>query len=359
MGYKAPERVQAEYALVPLDEIAGQVKVTDEDVAAYYKDHQEDYRLPEEPKPEAAADEEKPAEPKYKPLADVSGDIRQELIASRAKEQADKAADSIMEDLQTVRDEYENVPQPLGQIARRHGARFQTVKTADGRSLVSSDQLASLVPDGAEVAQFAFETGSNLYFPKKFESDKGPLVFQALEYREPETQPFQDVEARVRADCLQRKAVERAQTFAGKLKEEADKSGLEVAAADMSRRLANLVKTPEGAQPPVLKVQESASFRRVSPNVVGIEGGTQEDLIHTAFGLGDKKSAVVTTGTPPTNVYVIEVSQRTPASADGFAKMDTMTRLLYQTQKQRREVQAWMQELLARSPMAATAPGQG
>ncbi len=359
VGYKAPERVRAEYALVPLDEIAKQVKVTDEEVAAYYKDHKEDYRLPEEAKPKPGADGEKPAEPKYKPLEDVSGDIRQSLIASKAKEQAEKTADAITGDLQSVRDNYENVPQPLEQISRRHGAQFQTVKTADGRNLLSRERLASLVPDGSEVAAFAFESGSNLYFPKKFDSPRGPVVFQVLEYRQPETQPFQEVEAEVRADCLQHKAVESTRTFAAKLKEEADKSGLEVAAADMTRRLANLVKTPEGAQPPVLKVEQSASFRRVSPNVAGIRGDSQQDLIRKAFSLADKQSAVVTTGTPPTNVYVIQAAEHTPASAADFAKMDTMTRMLYQTQKQRRQVQAWMEGLLAQSPVAARVKGQG
>ncbi len=183
-----------------------------------------------------------------------------------------------------------------------------------------------------------------------------------LEYREPEVQTFDEVKDEVRKDCVQLKAVESAKTFAGKLKDEADKSGLEVAAADMTKRLANLLKTPEGAKPPTLKVEESASFRRISPSVTGIQGGTQKDLIDEAFSLAVKKSAVVTTGTPATHVYVIQVSQRTPASADDFAKMGAMTRMLYTSQKQTREVRAWMDALLASSPEAAEATeskGQG
>jgi hypothetical protein len=364
IGYKAPERVRAEYALVPIDELAKQVQVTDKEIASYYDAHKEDYRLPEQPAPkpqdkQPAADEKKPAQPSYKPLDQVSGDIRQQLIASKAKEEADKVADAIMADLQAVRDNYENMPQPLEQIARRHGAQFQTVKTATGRPLVSSQELASLVPDGKELAAFAFQTNANLYFPKRVESDSGPVVLQVLEYRQPETQPYEDVQAQVRADCLQSKAIESARTFADKLAQQADTAGMEAAAADMTRRLDNLLKTPQAAQPPVLKVQESASFRRTSPDVAGIQGNTQADLIRTAFSLSGKKTAVVTTGTPPTDVYVIQAAERSPASPQGFATLNPMTRILYQTEKQRRQVQAWMQGLLDKAPSAATVKGQG
>ena len=89
-------------------------------------------------------------------------------------------------------------------------------------------------------------------------------------------QPYQDVQALVRSDCVQQMAVENAQAFAAKLKARADEAGssgpagpsgpvgLEVAAAELAPRLANLTKMPEGKAAPVLKVQESAFFRRVS-----------------------------------------------------------------------------------------------
>ncbi len=51
IGYKAPKRVRAEYALVSVDQLAKQVKVTDKEVSDYYDAHKEDYRLPEESKP--------------------------------------------------------------------------------------------------------------------------------------------------------------------------------------------------------------------------------------------------------------------------------------------------------------------
>ena len=355
IGYKAPERVKAEYALIPIDQAAKQVQVSDEEVASYYNEHKEDYRIPEEPK--AQPEDQKPEEPRYKPLEEVRDDVRQKLAAPRAKAQADRQADAIMADLEAVRANYENMPQPLEQMARRHGAEFQTVKTAGGRGLVSKDELAALVPGGPGLAQFAFEVPPNLYLPHKVDSDRGPVIFQMLDYHEPEVQPYADVEAQVHADCLQQKAVESARTFAAKLKERADGAGLEVAAAEMTQRLDNLLKTPEGKEPPVLKVQESASFRRISQSVVGIEGNTQEGLIRAAFALGDKQTAVATTGTPPASVLVIQVSERTPASPEGFAKIDPMTRVLYQTQKQRRLLQAWMQGLLDKSPMATKVQG--
>ena len=54
IGYKAPERIRAEFALVPLEQAAKDVKVSDEEVAAYYKDNKEDYRIPDEAKPPRA-----------------------------------------------------------------------------------------------------------------------------------------------------------------------------------------------------------------------------------------------------------------------------------------------------------------
>ena len=200
--------MRAEYALVPIDEIAKQVKVTDEEIASYYDSHKEDYRLPDEPKPKTEGARRRPSRtsppsPRTSRSADVSGDIRQKLIASKAKEQADKVADAIMTDLQAVRDNYENMPQPLEQIARRHGAAVPDGE--DGRRPRLVTQPGPDLPGARRrgAGQFAFETGANLYFPRQVESDAGPVIFQVLEYRQPETQPYEEVQDQVRADCLQ------------------------------------------------------------------------------------------------------------------------------------------------------------
>lgn len=352
IGYKAPERIRAEYALIPVEQTAKQVQVSDDEIAAYYKDHKEEYRIEAEakPQPEGAAGQQKPEEPRYKPLDQVRDEVRQKLIAVKAKEKAGREADAIITDLDAVRANYENTPQPLEQMARRHGAVFQTVKTAEERALVTREELAKLVPGGPELAGSVFDDRTNLYSPVKVDSDKGAVVFQVLEYRDPERQPYQDVQAQVRNDCAQRMAVASAQTFADKLKARADEAGLEVAAAEMTPRLANLVKPPQGTEAPVLKVQESAFFRRVAQSVPGIEGNTQDKLIAAAFELSGKQTAVATTGTPPTTVCVIQASQRKPASPEGFAAMDPRNRAMYLMQKQKRIVQAWAQGLLNTSP---------
>jgi hypothetical protein len=359
IGYKAPERIRAEYALIPVELTAKQVQVSDDEVAAYYKDHKEDYRIAPEakPQPAGAAAPQKPEEPRYKPLDQVRDEIRKKLTGDKAKEKADHDADAIITDLDAIKANYENTPQPLEQMARRHGAVFQTVKTAEGRPLVTREELAKLVPGGTELAGSVFDDRTDLYSPVKVAADQGAVVFQVLEYREPERQPYQDVQAQVRNDCTQRMAVASAQTFADKLKARADDAGLEVAAAEMTPRLANLVKAPQGKEAPVLKVQESAFFRRGAQSVPGIEGNTQDKLIDAAFALSGKQTAVAITGTPPTTVCVIQASQRKPASPEGFATLDPGSCAGYLAQKQERIVQAWAQGLLDKSPLAPATKG--
>jgi len=360
IGYKAPARVKVQRAMVRLDQLQQQAQVSDEEAAAYYEEHKEDYRVLEEAaaaEAEGQQGQETPAEPSYKPLDEVRDEIRQKVAALKAAEEAEKLAQAIMTDLQAVQANYENLPQPLEQMARRYGAEVQVLKTADGRELISREELTELAPQGAQVAQFAFEGGASLYLPTRFDSERGPVIVQMLEYREPEQQSFGDVREQVKDAYMERKAVQSAETFAGKLKERADEAGMEVAAAEMSRRLAKLVPSVEGGEPPVLTVQESGFFRRASSLVAGLQGSTQDELVRRVFDLSDGQTDVATTGTPPTTVYVIQLSERRKASPERFASMDPMERTFYVAQKQRLMVQAWLQGLLKDSPVAAKVQG--
>jgi len=357
IGYKAPERVRVEYAMVPKDQLQGEAQVTDEQIAAYYEEHKDDYRIEQKAAEGEGGEEQTPAEPTYRPLDEVRKEIRDKLASLAAEQKAQELAQAILKDLQAVQQNYENLPQPLEQMARRHGARFQLVKTTDGRELLSREELARLVPAGEQVVRFAFEGIASLYVPTRFDSAQGPVILQVLEYREPEQQPFEDVEARVREDYLQRKAVSSAQTFAVALKARADEVGMEVAAAEMSRRLANLLPAAKGEDAPTLPVKESGFFRRIATEVAGLKGDTQAELVRRVFELDEKETAVATTGTPATTVYVIQLAERRPASPEGFRSMDPMERALYLTQKQRLLVQAWMQRLLRASPVAAEVQG--
>ena len=151
--------------------------------------------------------------------------IRQKLAATKAKEKAGQMADAIVTDLDAVKGNYENTPQPLEQMARRHGAVFQTLKNAEGRALITREELAKLVPTDADLATSVFENHSNLYSPFRADGDQGAIVFQVLEYRDAEVQPYQDVQALVRSDCVQQMAVANAQAFAANLKARADEAG--------------------------------------------------------------------------------------------------------------------------------------
>jgi hypothetical protein len=102
--FARPARVEATIASADMAALTAAAVVTDSDIEAYYNAHKDDYRKPAAPvtpKPD-----EKPAEPvvEYKPIAEVSFEIKQKLAKERAELKAkelvkafDAAAEEVLE----------------------------------------------------------------------------------------------------------------------------------------------------------------------------------------------------------------------------------------------------------------------
>ncbi|MFO8006770.1 MAG: peptidyl-prolyl cis-trans isomerase, partial [Candidatus Brocadiia bacterium] len=266
-GYMAPERVRLEYAIAPVDEIAGEVEISQEEMAAYYEENKDEYALPEESPSQ---------ETRYRPLEEVRGQILEELNTAKTHEEANRRVEAAMSDLATAGENYGGGPQPLGQMARRHGLRYQVASVGEGRELLSRQEVTERVPAGSQVAEFAFGGPENLYFPTPITPAEGPfMIVQVLEHREPEQQEFSEVEQQVRRDYREAHGLDRAVTFARKVEALANEVGLEDAAEQMRTRLTNLLggteAAPDAEEEPLLSVEETQLFSRTTRHVPGLE----------------------------------------------------------------------------------------
>lgn len=394
IGYMAPERVRVEYAVAAVERMEQRVEVSPEEVAAYYSEHKEDYLVEEEEseaenggesepvpegrEPEKAEDgaskeragqdetstepespeaeneppeEAEQEEPSYRPLQDVREEIRKKLLEQKARALAEEKVEAAAAGLRAVSENYENMPMPLEQMARRHGLDYRT-PAADGDRLLSRQQLTQEMPDGAQIAEFAFGGEQAVNYPQTFETEQGPLLLQVRERRPPQEQPFAAVRDRVREDLVQRKALEQAGKFAARLREQAAQQGLQTAVHEFSDRLANLVADGEGdAEEPLLKVQQTGLFSRDARAVEGLSGPPLRDFTERAFSLEEGHTAAVAPGPPAQRVFVIRAAERQSASPDNFAQAADLIRARYISRQQRRFMAQWSGRLLEESPV--------
>ena len=346
IGYKAPPRVQVEYARARLDVLEKQVAVSDDEVAQYYKENRELYRQ-EPAKAPGGGDkaQEAPEEARYASLDDVREEIRRTLAGRKAREEAGKLVRAVMAELDAVEDDYSNEPLPLGQMARRHGLDYQVATVAGGRQFLSVAELSEVVPDGSEVAEFAFREDSQ-YFPRAFGLKGGePVVCQVLATRPSQPEPYEDVAEQVRLDYARGQALELATKFAETLKARVIAEGFAAALSEMEGRLRSLTKASAVQEEPLLLVEESGLFSRNAPQVPGVAAAGRA-VVEEAFRLAPGDVAVAVEGPPVYRCHVVELTERREAPADDFAQMGRAYTYFSLGSKQRLAVQDWLQGLL-------------
>jgi hypothetical protein len=106
--FQRPARVEVTVAAADIAALTAAVVIADSDIEAYYNAHKDDYRKPVAPS-EPVTPPAVPAEPKveYKPLAEVSAEIKQKLAKERAELKAKelvKAFDAAAEDVLEQKD---------------------------------------------------------------------------------------------------------------------------------------------------------------------------------------------------------------------------------------------------------------
>ncbi|MHC4591439.1 MAG: hypothetical protein ACYS8L_01945 [Planctomycetota bacterium] len=361
VGYMAPERVRLEYAVATTTQFMQQVEITPEEISKHYEENKANFIVEDLPaeqdadqasEQEAGPDADEPAaEPRYRGLEDVRDTIRGELARAKATAKAQGLIRTVREELDAVSADYANEPLPLGQMARRYGLRHHVPRARAGGELLSHGEVEAVVPNGAAVASFAFEPTAALHYPEVFGTEDEPMICQVLERRPAEPQPFEAVEAQVKADYVRKAALDHAASFAGKLKEAVVEVGFEAAAESMAERLRNLLgageavadRTPSAALD--LTVSETGMFTRYDTHIAGM-AGPHPGVVKEVFLVGPDEVRVVVEGPPVSNCYVVQVSEEEGASRDEFAEAGGALRLLYLAAKQNEAIQGWMRGLL-------------
>lgn len=417
IGYQAPQRVRMEYALASIEDAEKAVQVSEQQIKDYYEENKSEYVIEEdeagedegeeeetgenaaesetpsdeEANEESSADEtaegdEEPAaeeeggeateeEPEYKPLSEVRDEIIKTLTERKAKEHAREKVEKVLDDLEEVSVDYLNEPLPVEQMARRHGLTYARPTVADGRELLSREEIQSTVPGGSKVAQRIFDEELQKNYYSLVETTAGPMVIQILERREPEPKPFDSVREQVRSDLRRHKALQQAKTVAEKIRQKAGENSLAAAVRETNGRLTNLLGPPpepaeetdekeeekpeEGAESSeeaekkeegvYLEVNESGFISRSD---MGMEafGTRRPEIIRTAVGLEDGEVAMVVSQPPEAACFVIERLAARQPDPGGFWPWQQQQRFRTMFFGPQQEVQAWLDELLEESP---------
>ena len=356
LGYMAPDRVKVEYARPAIEQLAAEMEVSSEEVEADYEENKADYLIEAGEAEDAPADAEARDDDSteasmavYRPLTEVREEIRDKLARQKAAEEGRRRVEQVITELRARDEQFANEPRPLGQMARRYGLEYGVVRNEDGNELLSAVELESAVAAGASVAAFAFGEEWTQYYPEAFESDEGGLIVQVLERREPEPRSFESVKDQVRADLLKQKALARAETFAGKLRDAAAEGSLGAAADIMNARLKDLLAAGPGeGAGATLTVTQSEPFSRSDRWLPGATVPTPS-AIERAFQLHGNDVGVATAGPPVSRCYVMQLIVRESAPADEFASRGRGSMPAYLMGKRSAVMRLWMDELLAAS----------
>ncbi|MCK4300996.1 MAG: hypothetical protein KAX80_15755, partial [Planctomycetes bacterium] len=261
---------------------------------------------------------------------------------------------------------------PLDQMAARNRLRYLVLKNEAGREFLSRDELAEVSPAISGIGSFAMD--QELYFASQFDSPSGPCICQVLARRDPRVEPYESVKERVREDYVKEKALEEAQRMADELVQEAAKSSLDGAVAELNVRLQPLLKddsnhpeeeapSEEEAEPEqadeqgesesngILVIEETEFFTRTVGFVFAM-GGYRPEVVEKALSLEMGQIASVVDGRPEPICYVIEKVDRRDADLVRFHQRLGDLRRGYLITKQVAALRTWVQQLVEESEPA-------
>jgi len=403
IGYKRPEVARVEFCLVPTDEMAEGVDVTDDEIRAYYEDPANKWDFLEAlPKPakdeeeaeagegeaveKAQADDEErpgPVEQTQEPTADepvqpdetdevtdaqnaaeqddvpegyrrrsleeVRDDIRKDLIDKKVAELARERIARAREMVEARAADYPGEPVPFERIALACGLERPRIARIGAREFLSADELGKVLPAASGVTGFVFDNTRGPGSVGYFDREDRPFIIQLLERRDAEMQPFEFVRAEVLDDFRPQEALRLACERAEKLKLAASAGGLAEALEELNVEL-GLEETDR------LSVETSEMFRYRDAEIAGIP--SSREMVEEAFDLDPDAYGVVSVPLPVGVCYVLQAVERTAAGREEFAESGARFRAAYATGKLMDELHAWMEDIYAEAWQGADGPGK-
>jgi SurA-like N-terminal domain len=227
-GYLAPETIRIEYLLMPTDNLEKSIKVTEDEIKAYYeKNKASDYT---EPEPEKKTDDKKPAadakkeedakadatevkekadetkkpedkkpEPKYTPLADV----RKEIETKLRKDAAEKKANEIINEIAEIAEEDMTGNVDLQKIQRDFAREQKIALEFKQTAKFTYDEAGTKVLPGAHALRGkAFGQGGHVLdkVRPKVSCARGPLLYKIIAASPPQPMKYEDAKKQVLSD---------------------------------------------------------------------------------------------------------------------------------------------------------------
>jgi peptidyl-prolyl cis-trans isomerase D len=339
------QQIDLDYVMLDANECRNDANVTDQDIAAWYEAHKENFRTEpqislnylffdqegllkdtnasdeevknyyQEHAAEFAKDKTKPAAPNnLRPFDEVKDEIITRIKAAKAKNLAwDRANNAYNEIIELG---------SLAEYAKRHNIKLETT------GLFSEKTQPQGLAFGPNDVSPLFNLGKG-ELSSIIETPKGALIAQVAEKKTPYIRPLDEVKDRVHDAVLNEKSRELCRAKAAKLLKAAKENGIGKAADAMG-----------------LKVLETGLFKRSD---ITANGKLPMQAAKAGLSLYEDKrlpDEVVDTGG---RFYVLSFKEKKDADLSGFpGQKDEITKRLL-SEKQRTLIQDWLADLKAKA----------
>lgn len=394
-GFKLPRRVQVEYVMVDQRELEEKYEseLTDEQVRAYYREHESEFPPPprELPANLFAGDAENALTPATTdPFDLVRSAVRDRLALERAREEVDRVFEDVRESvMDPFADRYdeavqrnedaresarapEKLPQPVADEGRTLLARHAAEKglrheVTPGMTLEEARQKVPLagasvgsvgLGSGPNFVDFIFEQRTSVYEPFELADASGRrFLAWKLADEEPSVPKLEAIRDQVVRAWKLRQARELAERDARALAEKARESRGDLKAVAGSRPV---ITTSEVAKlSPGLGALAGLGLGDARPSEIPEIPNPGDALRDALFGL-QPGQVVVEPNAPKSVYYVLALSRRSEADLNNlFGPIGLRPRLEQEValEAMRRRVQDWMNYL--RSRAGVTTPVEG
>lgn len=202
-GYLQPEKVKIETVMALSSTFGERADLSEDQIAAYYEEHKEDYRKPD---PDKASQEDSESEgttsdeeksPEYTPLAEVKEQIEKTL----RREAGDREVERVMKEVNEVvwkalevpfgSDEVRTVD--LAAIAEQFGLEHRVT------DYFSAEEASKIMPGATALTKRAFGQGMDSigYISTVLDARDGKFVFKTLGIKPAAPAPLDEVRSKV------------------------------------------------------------------------------------------------------------------------------------------------------------------
>ncbi len=330
-GYKEPEKVKLEYIIAKNDTVEKQIEITDEKIKEYYEDKKDLMFKKESVGPSENKDSDETSVSEFKPLAEVKGQIRKNILFKERENMANKLI------ADTDNEIYENIDKEefisFSKLAEKYSLSYVVpTNRNNGTNYFTKEELKEVIIGLPQFPKQVFERDINDPSPP-IGSIEGKLIFRVIEKVEPRVPPYEEIRDKVAEDVRYKKAFEKAIKFAEQCLEKTNQTSFEEGIKSIEGEAGRLatVETKYINRPGIISKDDDTE----------ILGQDRAKIVDAAFGLKVGGTAVAAEDKGEKTCYVVTLVDKRKVDLKKFEEDKDSIMQQYLMEKQLSFLSEW------------------